>query len=111
MSLRVEPWQGDEKPDAKALRMRLEREGYSVFEWSDAPGTVYGPHSHEEDQSHWIVSGELQLTVCQQTYVLRAGDRDFLPANTTHSALVPGNTPVRYLIGAKHSQGWTLNTE
>ncbi|MGQ0763577.1 MAG: cupin domain-containing protein [Acidobacteriota bacterium] len=72
------------------------------FEWTDAPGTKYGPHSHLEDQSHWILSGELELRVGHETYTLRAGDRDYLPANTMHSAFVPGDEPVTYLIGAKH---------
>jgi quercetin dioxygenase-like cupin family protein len=102
MSLRVERWNDSGKPDAKMLRQRLASENYSVFEWTDAPGTVYGPHSHAEDQSHWIISGALELTVGQKTYTLGAGDRDFLPANTTHSAIVPGNEPVVYLIGAKY---------
>lgn len=101
MGLRVERWSRPDIPEAKTLREHLQSEGYSVYEWSDAPGTVYRPHSHPEDQSHWIVSGELELTVAGQTYTLRAGDRDFLPANTTHSAFVPGNEPVRYLIGAR----------
>jgi mannose-6-phosphate isomerase-like protein (cupin superfamily) len=101
MALQIERWTEPDKPHAEKLRERLEHEGYSVFEWSDVPGTVYAPHSHAEDQSHWIVSGELQLTVDSDCYTLRAGDRDFLPANTTHSAFVPGNEPVHYLIGAK----------
>ena len=101
-SLRVVRWDKPENPDAKDLRRRLESEGYSVFEWSDAPGTTYGPHSHAEDQSHCIIRGELELTVAGETYTLHAGDRDFLPANTIHSAFVPGNEPVRYLIGARH---------
>ena len=103
MTLQVERWHESGTPDAQTLRKRLQHEGYSVFEWSDAPGTVYGPHSHPEDQSHWIVSGELELTVAGESYTLRRGDRDFLPANTTHSAFVPGNEPVRYLIGARSS--------
>ena len=45
---------------------------------------------------------QLELRVGHETYVLRAGDRDFLPANTMHSAFVPGDEPVIYLIGAKH---------
>ncbi len=102
MSFRVERWSGTDTPDARTLRQRLEGEGYSVFEWSDAPGTVYGEHSHSEDQSHWIISGELELTVGNKQYTLSAGDRDFLPANTNHAAFVPGNRPVRYLIGAKY---------
>ena len=105
MSLQIERWKGSERPDATALRRRLTGEGYSVFEWSDAPGTFYGPHAHAEDQSHWIISGALELTVgdagVPERYILHAGDRDFLPANTLHSAFVPGDEPLRYLIGAK----------
>jgi quercetin dioxygenase-like cupin family protein len=101
LSLRVERWSKQEEPRERELRSRLEEEGYSVFEWSDAPGTHYGAHRHPEDQSHWIISGELELRIQGETYTLRAGDRDFLPANTVHSAFVPGSEPVRYLIGAR----------
>lgn len=90
-----------EAPNASQLRETLVVEGYSVFEWSDAPGMSYEPHTHDDDQSHWIISGALQLTVAGETYTLEAGDRDFLPAHTTHAAFVPGNKPVRYLIGSK----------
>ena len=102
MSIHVERWSETNVPDAEKLKARLIDEGYSVFQWSDAPGTKYGPHAHAEDQSHWILSGELELRVGHEIYTLRAGDRDFLPANTTHSATVPGNKPVVYLIGSKH---------
>src|SRR5262249_42666639 len=102
MSIQIERWSEPQTPEAEDLKTRLRDEGYSVFQWSDAPGTKYGPHSHPEDQSHWILSGELELRVGYETYVLRAGDRDFLTANTTHSAFVPGDQPVVYLIGAKH---------
>jgi quercetin dioxygenase-like cupin family protein len=102
MSIQVERWSEPELPEPQELRTRLESEGYRVFQWTDAPGTKYGPHAHEEDQSHWIVSGELELRVGHEAYTLRAGDRDFLSANTIHSASVPGSKPVTYLIGAKH---------
>ena len=101
MTLRVERWGKEPLPSASELRRKLEEEGYSVFEWSDAPGTHYGAHRHPEDQSHWIISGELELRVRDETYTLRAGDRDFLPANMVHSAFVAGPEPVRYLIGAR----------
>ena len=100
--MHIERWSDSSSPDPEALKTRLRDEGYSVFQWSDAPGTKYGPHAHAEDQSHWILSGELVLRVGHETYTLRAGDRDFLPANTMHSAFVPGNESVVYLIGAKH---------
>ncbi len=101
MSLRIDRWSVEEAPSASVLRRKLEEEGYSVFEWSDAPGTRYGAHRHAEDQSHWIISGALELELEGETYTLRAGDRDYLPANTVHAAFVPGSEPVRYLIGAK----------
>jgi len=102
MSIHVERWSAETPPDPQALKTRLQSEGYSAFQWSDAPGTKYGPHAHGEDQSHWIVSGKLELRVGYETYTLREGDRDFLPANTVHSAFVPGDEPVIYLIGAKY---------
>jgi quercetin dioxygenase-like cupin family protein len=101
LSLRVERWSKEQDPRVQELREALEREGYTVFDWSDAPGTHYGAHRHPEDQSHWIVSGELELRIQGETYILRAGDRDYLPADTVHSAFVPGHEPVRYLIGAR----------
>ena len=101
-SLEIERWNGSAEPDVDDLRKRLEEDGYTVFEWQDAPGTSYGLHSHSEDQSHWIVSGALTLRLGWEEYTLRAGDRDYLPANTEHSASVSGDEPVRYLIGVKY---------
>ena len=100
--IRVERWSEGRPPDARELRRRMEAEGYSVFQWSDEPGTVYGTHAHAEDQSHWIVSGTLTLRVGGEESTLRAGDRDFLPAGTRHSAVVPGSERVIYLIGARN---------
>ncbi|MBX3292203.1 MAG: cupin domain-containing protein [Acidobacteria bacterium] len=80
----------------------LADEGYFSFRWSDAPGAVYPDHHHSTDQSHWILSGRLELTVeGYGTFVLEAGDRDIMPAGTKHSARVLGNEPVVYLIGEK----------
>ena len=101
MTIQIERWSESSLPNSEELKQRLRHEGYSVFQWSDAPGTKYGPHAHAEDQSHWIISGGLELRVGHETYKLRAGDRDYLPANTVHSAFVPGSEPVVYLIAAK----------
>jgi quercetin dioxygenase-like cupin family protein len=102
MGFEVERWgRGAEAPDARRLRRRLEREGYEVFEWSDRPGASYAPHSHPEDQSHWVLSGELTLIVEGEEYTLGPGDRDYLPAWTVHEARVEGREPAVYLIGAR----------
>lgn len=101
LSIRVERWSETAAPDARELRQRMEAEGYNVFEWIDAPGTVYDTHIHAEDQSHWIISGVLELSIGDEQYALRAGDRDYLPAYTKHSAAVQGDEAVVYLIGAR----------
>lgn len=84
------------------LRLILTREGYEVFHWCDRPEIVYGMHKHDEAQSHWIISGTIEIHVERVgSFVLEAGDRDFMPAGTYHSARVLGDVPVHYLIGAK----------
>jgi quercetin dioxygenase-like cupin family protein len=102
---RVERWNEQYPPNPADLRLALGREGYSVFQWTDRPGAVYGPHDHDDDQSHWIISGRLELIVeGVGTVVLETGDRDLMPAGTEHSARVLGDVPVVYLIGSKDQQ-------
>ncbi len=84
------------------LRHMLVSEGYRVYQWSDEPETFYADHFHNDDQSHWVISGSLELTVERVgTFILEAGDRDFMPAGTYHSVRVIGEEPVTYLIGEK----------
>jgi quercetin dioxygenase-like cupin family protein len=96
-------WDSEIKPKTEELRKIMNAEGYSVYQWSDRAGAVYSEHFHSNDQSHWIISGSLELTVRDVgVFVLNASDRDFMPANTYHSAKVVGNEPVVYLIGEKN---------
>jgi quercetin dioxygenase-like cupin family protein len=99
--MRVEKWSEAGTPDVRELRQRMETEGYRVFEWIDAPGTIYDSHVHAEDQSHWIISGALEIKIGDEQYTLQAGDRDFLPAYTKHSAAVVSDEAVVYLIGTR----------
>lgn len=102
MSYRVEKWKETFAPDPAMLRDILESEGYNVHHWSDQAGTVYMNHMHREDQSHWVISGRLELSIQNVgTFVLEAGDRDMMPAGTYHSARVIGDEAVVYLIGEK----------
>lgn len=99
---RFEKWSEIYEPNPAMLRYVLAAEGYKVFQWCDQPERAYAQHKHAEDQSHWIVSGALELTVENYgTVLLEAGDRDFMPANTYHSARVTGEEPVIYLVGEK----------
>ena len=102
---RVEKWSGNYTPDAATLRGLLIAEGFAVHSWSDPPGVSYGSHRHDTDQSHWIISGSLELVVDDAgSFVLNAGDRDFMPAYTYHTARVLGDEPVSYLIGERSAE-------
>lgn len=102
MSYRIERWRQDYAPNAAMLRHILVSEGYAVYQWCDRPAMLYANHKHGEDQSHWIISGALELTIENVgTFTLEAGDRDFMPARTYHSARVVSAEPVVYLIGEK----------
>jgi quercetin dioxygenase-like cupin family protein len=98
----VEKWREVYAPNPAMLRFILVSEGYKVYQWCDRPGSVYGRHMHGEDQSHWVISGTLELTIENVgTFILEAGDRDLMPAGTFHSARVIGDEPVVYLIGER----------
>ena len=96
---RIEKWVQTNAPHAAGMRLKMARDGYQVNQWCDHPGTQHAQHKHFEAQSHWVISGILELTVPSGTYRLEAGDRDFLAADTLHTARVIGEEPVHYLIG------------
>jgi quercetin dioxygenase-like cupin family protein len=99
--IRIERWKEVYTPNAAVLRMKLSAEGYRVTQWSDRAGLVYALHKHPQAQSHWVISGSMEFTVGGETYVLNAGDRDFLEADTWHKARVVSEENVVYLIGEK----------
>lgn len=97
---RVERWKQPYPPNPAMLRRELTHEGYDVFQWADRPNTSHGSKKNPQAQSHWIVSGNLEIVVERVgRYVLGPGDRDFMPADTYHTLRVLGNEPVLYMVG------------
>jgi quercetin dioxygenase-like cupin family protein len=100
MRLEVIQWKGSAAPQEKSLRDQLERNGFDVFRWSDAAGADYPPHSHDHDESLWVVGGEISFGIAGKSYPLRAGDRLMLPRGTVHTAKA-GPAGATYLIGQR----------
>lgn len=100
MRLEVIPWNGGPPPNEDALRERLTQEGFDVFHWRDEAGTDYQPHSHDHDESLWVLEGEMTFGAGGRELHLRAGDRLMLPKGTIHTAR-SGATGVTYLIGER----------
>lgn len=84
--------------DANTCRNKLHEKGYSIFEWTDAPGAYYSPHSHGEDEFIVVLSGSIVFKIDGVDYRLEAGDALDLPAETVHAAVVDGKKQAKYFI-------------
>ncbi|MCA9804116.1 MAG: cupin domain-containing protein [Cyanobacteria bacterium HKST-UBA02] len=80
------------------IAAELRRQGLEVFAWSDAPGATYSPHSHGHDETIVVIAGCIEFEIDGVRHLLEKGDELVLPAGTVHSAVNPGDKPVRYLI-------------
>ena len=87
--------------DEKELARALEQEGFGhTYVWQDGPNAWYPEHRHATETAHIILSGEMTLTVGDQSNTYGAGERCDVPAGAAHSARMgPGGC--RYLIGER----------
>lgn len=51
-------------------------------------GAAVPLHRHHQEQTGYIVKGELEMTIGSETYRLKAGDSYLAPANVEHGAKV-----------------------
>lgn len=98
MELQVIRWDRSTPPDEAELRSRLEADGFRPFHWRDGAGARYEPHTHDCDESLWILEGAITFRVGEQSLALGPGDRLMLPQGTVHSA-VAGSDGASYLVG------------
>jgi len=102
VELRRIPWDGDAPPGEATLRRRLESEGFEVIAWRDPADRAYDPHSHDCDESLWVVRGRIAFQVGGERFELGPGDRLLLPRGTQHSAHA-GPDGASYLIGQRRA--------
>jgi quercetin dioxygenase-like cupin family protein len=93
-------WRGGAPVDAADLRRRLETEGFEVWSWTDHPGADYQPHTHDHDESLWVIAGEISFGAEGREFRLGPGDRLMLPGGTVHTARA-GTAGATYLVGEK----------
>jgi len=102
MSILIERWRAVHAPNPAMLRHTLTAQGYAVSQWCEQPGKVLVRNKYVKERSFWVVSGELEFDIdgfgiC----LLKAGDRNIIPAGIYHSAFFIGEEPVLYLVGEK----------
>ena len=100
MKLERIPWNEHMAPTEVALRARLEADGFETFSWRDPPDADYTAHTHDHDESLWVVEGEITFGAAGGQYRLGPGDRLMLPAGTVHTAHA-GTRGALYLIGER----------
>jgi quercetin dioxygenase-like cupin family protein len=83
-------WTGGDSPTEAAIERSFEAEGLQPYRWSNAPGDVYGAHSHSYHKVIYVVSGSITfgLPHTGQSVVLHPGDRLELPPGVVHDAVV-----------------------
>jgi len=72
---------------------------YCLLDVSLAPGIGVPRHTHtREDETYYVLSGELKVEVGDQSFLLRPGDTLFAPRNIPHQLKNTGETENRYLL-------------
>jgi mannose-6-phosphate isomerase-like protein (cupin superfamily) len=101
----VERWRNVYAPNPAMLQLLLIRQGYEPYRWSERLGAFYSWHFHDEEQIHWVIEGQLEITFQDFgktfSYILKAGDRDFMPPKMYHTARVVGDRDLLYFVGIK----------
>lgn len=57
-----------------------------VCEFYSQPGVIVPTHSHLAEQIGYLISGEMRLTVSDQTFIVQPGDSYVIPGDALHSA-------------------------
>jgi quercetin dioxygenase-like cupin family protein len=86
----------------KALRRKLEAQGYSISCYVYSPGTHFPEHTHGVDKIDAVISGQFELTLDGTRAVLGPGDWIAVPRGTPHTATVLGDEPVVSLDAVKN---------
>ena len=71
----------------------------ALMEFRAEPGyPVPPPHIHtHEDEISFVIEGELEVTVGNETRTVRAGEAIFKPRGVPHAFAIAGDSPVRFL--------------
>jgi quercetin dioxygenase-like cupin family protein len=86
--------QTDGELSEKALRRKLEAQGYSVTGYVYPPGTHFPAHTHGVDKIDAVLSGRFELMMSRERVVLGPGDWIAVPRGVLHTATVVGDEPV-----------------
>ncbi len=91
-------WQALTPPSAAQIKLIFESEGHDAIEEVVFKGQKHIEKRHPFCEVRFIVSGELHLSIGGTQFLLRAGDRIEIPANTRHSYWTQNESVLNYYI-------------
>jgi len=72
---------------------------YTLIEQNNAPGVGIPPHVHEnEDEVFQVLTGQVEMSIGENTTTLNAGDLIFCPKGIPHSWKVVGEEQARAML-------------
>ena len=72
---------------------------YCLLDIGLAPGMTVPRHMHtREDEAYYVLSGELEVVVGDEVFILRAGDTLMAPRDIPHQLRSSGDVENHYLI-------------
>lgn len=72
---------------------------FTLIEEENVPGTMIPPHVHtKEDEVFKVLEGEMELTVGNQTTILKAGDLALGPRGVPHSWKIVGDRNAKIIL-------------
>lgn len=60
-------------------------------------GAVVPRHHHEHEQMGYVISGEFEMTIGDESKICRPGDTYLAPSNVPHSVKVSDKGPIKVL--------------
>lgn len=82
------------------IKARAEDTGgaFGLIEAQAPPGASPPLHvHHREDETFWVLEGEVSVRCGEDTFRLGAGDFAFLPRGVAHTFVVEGEAPARFV--------------
>jgi quercetin dioxygenase-like cupin family protein len=73
-------------PGARMRSAHLDNAMLTYFEFDE--GSIIPRHKHPYEQITLIIEGEMELTVGDETRILKRGDGATVPPNVDHSAVI-----------------------
>ena len=77
----------------RGIKIRVVAGEKIMFSFLDfEPGGVIDSHSHPHEQMGLVLEGEFELTIGDETKIVKAGDAYVIPGNVPHRAASTGKT-------------------